>query len=81
MAQNTEIKMDIIEDYGVISEKNGYELRLRKISWNNRDAKFDIRPWKDDKCGKGITLSDEELKGLLDKLKELDKKGMFKDVK
>ena len=81
MAQNTEIKMDIIEDYGVISEKNGYELRLRKISWNNRDAKFDIRPWKEDKCGKGITLSDEELKGLLDKLKELDKKGMFKDVK
>ena len=81
MAQNTEIKMDIIEDYGVISEKNGYELRLRKISWNDRDAKFDIRPWKEDKCGKGITLSDEELKGLLDKLKELDKKGMFKDVK
>lgn len=81
MAQNTEIKMDIIEDYGVISEKNGYELRLRKISWNGRDAKFDIRPWKDDKCGKGITLTDEELKGLLDKLKELDKKGAFKDVK
>jgi len=81
MANNTEIKMDIIEDYGVISEKNGYELRLRKISWNNRDAKFDIRPWKEDKCGKGITLTDEELKGLLDKLKELDKKGIFKDVK
>ena len=81
MAQNTEIKMDIIEDYGVISEKNGYELRLRKISWNDRDAKFDIRPWKDDKCGKGITLTDEELKGLLGKLKELDKKGAFKDVK
>lgn len=81
MANNTEIKMDIIEDYGVISEKNGYELRLRKISWNDRDAKFDIRPWKEDKCGKGITLTDEELKGLLDKLKELDKKGAFKDVK
>lgn len=81
MANNTGIKMDIIEDYGVISEKNGYELRLRKISWNDRDAKFDIRPWKEDKCGKGITLSDEELKGLLDKLKELDKKGIFKDVK
>ena len=81
MAQNTEIKMDIIEDYGVISEKNGYELRLRKISWSESDAKFDISPRKDDKCGKGITLTDEELKGLLDKLKELDKKGMFKDVK
>lgn len=79
MANNTEIKMDIIEDYGVISEKNGYELRLRKISWNNRDAKFDIRPWKDDKCGKGITLTDDEMKGLFDLLVDLDKKGLFKD--
>lgn len=73
-----DIKMDIIEDYGVISEKNGYELRLRKIDWNERGAKFDIRPWKDDKCGKGVTLTDDELKGLYDLLKDLDKKGIFK---
>ena len=76
--ETTEFKMNVIEDYGVISEKNGYELRLRKISWNDREPKYDIRPWKDEKCGKGVTLTDEELKGLLDKLKELDKKGLFK---
>lgn len=78
MAKNEEIKFEVIEDFGVISEKNGYELKLQKISWNGRDAKYDIRPWKDDKCGKGITLTDEELKALHDKLKELDKKGIFK---
>ena len=78
MAQNnTDIKYEIIDDYGTIAEKNGYELKLQKISWNDRDAKFDIRPWKDDKCGKGITFTDEELKGLYDKLVELDGKGLF----
>lgn len=77
MAKTDEIKIEVVEDYGVIAEKNGYELKLQKIKWNDRDAKFDIRPWKDDKCGKGITLTDEELKGLYDKLKELDKKKLF----
>lgn len=72
-----DITMEVIKDYGTISEKNGYELKLQKISWNGKDAKFDIRPWKDDKCGKGITLTDEELKGLFDKIKELDDKGIF----
>lgn len=72
-----DITMEVIKDYGTISEKNGYELKLQKISWNGKDAKFDIRPWKDDKCGKGITLTNEELKGLFDKIKELDDKGIF----
>ena len=67
-----------VEDFGLISEKNGYELRLKKIEWNGRDAKYDIRPWKDGKCGKGLTLSDEELAGLHKLLKDLDKKGIFK---
>lgn len=78
MAKTDEIKMEVVNDYGVISEKNGYELKLQKIAWNGRDAKYDIRPWKDDKCGKGITLTDDELTSLYAKLKELDKKGIFK---
>ena len=69
--------MEVIKDYGTISEKNGYELKLQKISWNGKDAKYDIRPWKDGKCGKGITLTDDELKGLFDKIKDLDDKGIF----
>ena len=72
-----DITMEVVKDYGTISEKNGYELKLQKISWNGKDAKYDIRPWKDDKCGKGITLTDDELKGLYDKIKELDDKGIF----
>lgn len=70
---------EVFEDYGTIAEKNGYELKLQKIAWNGRDAKYDIRPWKDDKCGKGATFTDDELKGLYEKLKELDAKGIFND--
>jgi len=42
---------------------------LNKVSWNDREAKYDIRDWSPDheKMGKGVTLSDEEFK----KLKEL----------
>ena len=49
------------------------------MAWNGRDAKYDIRAWKDDKCGKGATFTDEELKGLYEKLKELDNQGIFND--
>lgn len=79
MAKTDDLTYKIIKDYGVISKKGEYELKLQKISWNGRDAKYDIRAWKGDKCFKGTTFTDEELKGLYDKLKELDDKGIFKD--
>lgn len=77
MAKTDDFKFEVIEDYGVIATKGDYELKLQKISWNGREAKYDIRPWKDGKCGKGATFTDEELKGLFDKLTELDEKGLF----
>lgn len=77
MAKTNDFSYEIIEDFGTIAEKGGYELKLQKIAWNGRDAKYDIRPWKDGKCGKGATFTDEELKGLYDKLKELGEQGLF----
>lgn len=67
---NNEIKYEVIEKCGVISERNGgYTLELRYVSWNGGEPKYDIRTWKtkDDGtevCGKGITLSGEELEAL-----------------
>lgn len=74
-----DFKFEIKEEYGTIATKNGYDLKLCKVSWNGREPKFDIRPWKDGKGVKGITLTDEELKGLYALLKDLDKDGLFKD--
>ena len=44
--------------------RDGQELNL--VSWNGRKAKYDIREWSPDheKLGKGVTLSEEELRAL-----------------
>lgn len=65
-----EIKYEIIETLGTVSEGNkGWKRELTLISWNERDPKYDLRDWSEDrkKMGKGITLSLTELQ----KLKEI----------
>lgn len=68
----SEIKCTVIEKVGIIKEnQSGWTKELRKVSWNDAEAKLDIRDWapNDEKSGKGITLTEEEarnLKGLLD---------------
>ncbi len=65
-----EIKFVIIEELGVLSESSkGWRKELNLVSWNGAKPKYDIRDWapEREKMGKGITLTDEEIK----KLKEL----------
>ncbi|WP_245252306.1 YdbC family protein [Paenibacillus sediminis] len=47
---------------------------LRSISWNDKEAKYDIRDWSEDyeRMGKGITLSKEEIVALRDFLNGLE---------
>ena len=62
-----DIKYDIVEEVGVVSESStGWTKELNLISWNNREAKYDLRDWAPDhaKMGKGITLSIDELRQL-----------------
>ena len=65
-----DINYEVIENCGVVANrKGGYALELRYMSWNGRDPVYDLRPWKVDDtgneiCGKGITLSGEELESL-----------------
>ena len=42
------------------------------VSWNKADPKYDIRNWHPgrEKCGKGITLTEEEASNLMNALKE-----------
>lgn len=79
---NEEIKYEVQEDYliakRVKANGNEEELRLRFMSWNDREARYDIRNWYKDesgkeRCGKGIGLSGEELISLgeiINKLQE-----------
>lgn len=71
-----DFKPPVIENHiGVLSEtKSGWKTELNFISWNDRPAKYDIRPWSEDheKMGKGITLTGEELVKLRDLLNGMD---------
>lgn len=69
-----DIKYEINEKLGVLSESSkGWTKELNLISWNGREAKYDIRDWAPEyeKMGKGVTLSAEELKKLRDILNEM----------
>lgn len=71
-----EIKYEVQEDHLVAKRNGGYELRLRFMSWNGKEARYDLRTWKTDengeeKCGKGISLTGEELEALGNLIKEL----------
>ena len=70
-----EIKYEIVEKIAVLSESSkGWTKELNLISWNDRDPKYDIREWSPDhvKMGKGITLSDEEVRFLKQALDSRD---------
>jgi hypothetical protein len=70
-----EMKYEIENTIGVLSESTkGWKKELNLISWNGRQAKYDIREWapEHEKMGKGVTFSSEELKLLRDMLKNLD---------
>ena len=63
MLKLSNIKFEIIEQLGVLSESDkGWKKELNLISWNDREPKYDLRDWSEDhqKMGKGITLTEEE---------------------
>ena len=70
-SSNDELKYDVKETLGVISDNGRNRIELRLISFNDGEYKYDIRPWWEDdkgveKMGKGIRLSEEELLKLAD---------------
>ena len=61
-----DIKYDIVEEIGVLSENaKGWRKEINRISWNGATPKYDIRDWapEHEKMSKGITLSQEEVDG------------------
>ncbi|EPN2033888.1 YdbC family protein [Clostridium botulinum] len=70
-----DIKFEIKDKLGVISESSkGWTKELNFISWNGKQAKYDLRDWapEHEKMGKGITLSAEELNSLKEILNNMD---------
>ena len=69
-----EIKYEIIEQLGVLSEsEKAWKKELNLVSWNDREPKYDLRDWSEnhEKMGKGITLNKEEFEKLKEILKNI----------
>ncbi|SFC38514.1 YdbC family protein [Clostridium uliginosum] len=70
-----DIKFEIETELGTISESaKGWTKELNLISWNGKEAKYDLRDWapNHEKMGKGVTLSLDELKQLKELLNGLE---------
>ena len=69
-SMSRDIKFEIVKEMGVLSESSkGWKKELNLVSWNGAAPKYDLRDWDPEhqKMGKGITLTEDEVK----KLKEL----------
>lgn len=69
-----EIKYEIVEKIAVLSTtEKGWSKELNLVSWNEREAKYDLRDWNEehDKMGKGITLNKEEVEKLKEALNKI----------
>ena len=70
-----EFKFDIVKNFGTVSDSNnGWIKEVNLVSWNEREPVYDIRVWQEghEKLGKGITLTEEEIKNLKALLNEMD---------
>ena len=71
-----ELKFEILNDLGTISESTkGWSKKLTRIIWHEDEPKYDIRAWDSElkKMGKGITLTEKELRQLKELIdKELE---------
>ncbi len=70
-----ELKYEITKQLGVLSESaRGWSKELNMVSWNDREAKYDLREWSPDhsRMGKGITLTEEDIVALKEILNTID---------
>ncbi|MGY4690690.1 YdbC family protein [Salibacterium sp. K-3] len=68
-----DLTYEIVEHIGVVSESpKGWTKELNRVTWNNREPKYDLRDWAPgrEKMGKGVTLTNEELQQLKELLQQ-----------
>jgi hypothetical protein len=69
------ISFEVKQQIGVLSNSTkGWSKQFNLVSWNGREAKYDIRDWDEnlEKMGRGVSLSQSELSKLRDCLVEMD---------
>lgn len=70
-ARQMAFEYEIVKHIATLGEANDRTLEVNLVSWNKRPAKVDIRRWDKDHTfmGKGVALTEDEAKALLEALK------------
>ena len=63
----------VVEDFGVVADHDGVQLKLQLVSWYGNEPKYDLRPWNGDYGMRGMVFEKDTLKGLQRVLKEFCK--------
>ena len=69
-----ELKFEIVKNIGVLSKSDkGWSKELNLVKWGEYSPKYDLRDWSEDhtRMGKGITLTEDEVKNLKDTLENI----------
>ena len=69
-----QITSEITKEIAVLGENNrGYTKEANFVSWNGNTDKLDIREWhpNHERCGKGVTLTEDEGRKLYEALKTI----------
>ncbi len=72
-----QITSEITKKIAVLGENDrGYTKEANFVSWNGNNAKLDIREWhpNHERCGKGVTLTEDEGRKLYEALKTIYEK-------
>lgn len=70
-----EVTFEIRDHLGILSTSNsGWNKELNMVAWNGCSEKFDLRDWDREHrtMSRGITMTREETKALLDILSSID---------
>lgn len=70
---NGEIRVHVVEEIATLSfDEKGWARKLTLTQWNGNPAKLDIRSWNGDnsRCSRGITLTDDEMRKLVEAMNE-----------
>lgn len=73
--RDNDFSFEIEKHFTILSEGNkGWKKEFNLVSWNGREARFDIREWSEDhqKMRKGLSMTEEEVLALKACLKKLD---------
>lgn len=69
-----ELSYTIVKTLAVLPAEGKFHKELNLIEWGKHKAKYDLRGWNDDRSEmtKGITLTNDEMKLLIETLKTLE---------